>query len=206
MATRWSVTGCCDAPGTSVLRDCYVGKQCNLTLTHAVRSGCYSPHSRSRPFALDRTQTRSEATHLIGTWYRLAPKPPRAGGPVYRDRAEAQARGRIPSRGPQRPPVHHAHGRPARGPRPNSAAPRGSTPAHRLTPHEFRRRFCSPFSACFGVPVGSLTTRGPSGTCSDTVSWCSAAVGIPRGRSSPPTISSPSPPSARQTTREQACG
>ena len=57
--------------------------------------------------------------------------PPRPGGLVHRDRAAAQARGRGAPRGPERPPVHHAHRGAARGPRRHPAAPRGHVPSHR---------------------------------------------------------------------------
>jgi uncharacterized DUF497 family protein len=46
--------GCwkCRKAGSTFLRD--VGKLCNLTQTHALSADCYSPHSRTRPFAFDR--------------------------------------------------------------------------------------------------------------------------------------------------------
>jgi hypothetical protein len=44
----------------------WVGKSCNLMQARALSADCYSPHSHMRPVAVDRTQTRSQASSPIG--------------------------------------------------------------------------------------------------------------------------------------------
>ena len=94
------------------------------------------------PHLLDPSATGAQIEHLdlfrLGAACALDLPPP--GGalslpaqvdPVYRDRAEAQARRRVTPRGPERPSVHHAHRRAARGPRRHPAAPRSHALTHR---------------------------------------------------------------------------
>ena len=131
-------------------------------------------------------------------------EPPRAGGVVHRDRAAAHARERIPPRGPQRPPVQHAHRGATRDPRRVPPAPRGRpTPtARHVMPGAVRPRHAS-HGAAGRVPAwlhrGSALVRGgecgsaPGAACT-TDAAASPEASPASGACAHRFISAPAPP------------